>query len=167
MFLDINDPDGIDKRLSAYGEDKDIDYIVVSDGEGILGIGDQGVGAIRIAIAKLGLMTLCGGIHPARVLPIALDVGTNNDRLLNDELYMGNKFPRVRDEKYWDFVDKVIQAIKKDSPVQFCIMKILVCQLVETCYTSTEKNCLPLTMIFKEPGCGYGINHCCIEIFKT
>lgn len=115
-FLDINDPDGIDKRLSAYGEDKDIDYIVVSDGEGILGIGDQGVGAIRIAIAKLGLMTLCGGIHPARVLPIALDVGTNNDRLLNDELYMGNKFPRVRDEKYWDFVDKVIQAIKKRFP---------------------------------------------------
>ena len=58
-------------------------------------------------------MTLCGGIHPARVLPIALDVGTNNDRLLNDELYMGNKFPRVRDEKYWDFVDKVIKQSKR------------------------------------------------------
>lgn len=115
-FLDINDLDNIDERLSAYGEDKDIDYIVMSDGEGILGIGDQGVGGIRIAIAKLGLMTLCGGIHPARVLPITLDVGTNNDRLLNDDLYMGNKFPRVRGEKYWEFVDKVIHAIKKRFP---------------------------------------------------
>ena len=54
-------------------------------------------------------------------LPIALDVGTNNDRLLNDELYMGNKFPRVRDEKYWDFVDKVIQAIKKIPQFSFAL----------------------------------------------
>ncbi|ABN66714.2 mitochondrial malate dehydrogenase [Scheffersomyces stipitis CBS 6054] len=115
-FLDITDADSIDERLSVYGEDKDIDYIVVSDGEGILGIGDQGVGGIRIAIAKLGLMTLCGGIHPGRVLPVVFDVGTNNEKLLNDELYMGNKFPRVRGEEYWDFVDKFIQAVKKRFP---------------------------------------------------
>ncbi|EGW30406.1 NADP+-dependent malic enzyme, partial [Spathaspora passalidarum NRRL Y-27907] len=115
-FLDINDPDSIDTRLSAYGEDKDIDYIVVSDGEGILGIGDQGVGGIRIAIAKLGLMTLCGGIHPGRVLPIVLDVGTNNKKLLNDDLYMGNKMDRVRGDQYWDFIDKFIQAVKKRFP---------------------------------------------------
>lgn len=61
-------------------------------------------------------MTLCGGIHPARVLPITLDVGTNNDRLINDDIYMGNKFPRVRGEKYWDFIDKVIHCIKKRFP---------------------------------------------------
>ena len=115
-FLDITDPDSIDTRLSAYGEDKDIDYVVVSDGEGILGIGDQGVGGIRIAIAKLGLMTLCGGIHPGRVLPVVLDVGTNNQELLNDELYMGNKFPRVRGEQYWDFCDKFIKALKARFP---------------------------------------------------
>ncbi|RLV96576.1 NAD-dependent malic enzyme mitochondrial [Spathaspora sp. JA1] len=115
-FLDINDPDSIDTRLSAYGEDKDIDYIVVSDGEGILGIGDQGVGGIRIAIAKLGLMTLCGGIHPGRTLPIVLDTGTNNKKLLADDLYMGNKMDRVRGEQYWDFIDKFIQAIKKRFP---------------------------------------------------
>lgn len=115
-FLDISDPDSIDRRLSAYGEDKDIDYICVSDGEGILGIGDQGVGGIRIAVAKLGLMTLCAGIHPGRVMPVVLDVGTNNEELLNHELYMGNKFKRVRGEEYWSFVDKFINAVKKRFP---------------------------------------------------
>lgn len=115
-FLDITDPDSIDARLATYGEDKDIDYIVVSDGEGILGIGDQGVGGVRIAIAKLGLMTLCAGIHPGRFLPVVLDVGTNNESLQNDDLYMGNKFPRVRGEEYWDFVDKFITAVKKRFP---------------------------------------------------
>ncbi|CUM65207.1 uncharacterized protein PRCAT00002836001 [Priceomyces carsonii] len=115
-YLDINHPDTIDERLSAYGENKDIDYIVMSDGEGILGIGDQGVGGVRIAIAKLGLMTLCAGVHPGRVLPIGLDVGTNNEVLLTDELYMGNKMHRVRGEKYYDFVDKVVHAIKKRFP---------------------------------------------------
>lgn len=115
-FLDITDPDSIDDRLSCYGEDKDIDYIVMSDGEGILGIGDQGVGGIRISIAKLGLMTLCGGIHPGRVLPIVLDTGTNNEKLLKDELYMGNRIPRVRGEQYWEFIDKVIKSIKARFP---------------------------------------------------
>lgn len=115
-FLDITDIESIDRRLSAYGQDKDIDYIVVSDGEGILGIGDQGVGGIRITIAKLGLMTLCGGIHPGRVLPAVLDVGTNNEDLLKDDLYMGNKFERVRGEQYWEFIDAFIQAVKKRFP---------------------------------------------------
>ncbi|GEQ68228.1 hypothetical protein JCM33374_g1895 [Metschnikowia sp. JCM 33374] len=115
-FLDINSPESIDERLATYGEEKDIDYIVVSDGEGILGIGDQGVGGVRISIAKLGLMTLCAGIHPGRTLPVILDVGTNNTELQNDPLYMGNKCPRVRGERYWDFVDKFITAAKKRFP---------------------------------------------------
>lgn len=115
-FLDITKPETIEERLAVFGEDKDIDYVVVSDGEGILGIGDQGVGGIRIAIAKLGLMTLCGGIHPGRVLPVVLDAGTNNEKLLQDDLYMGNKFPRVRGEQYWDFVDTFIHALKKRFP---------------------------------------------------
>lgn len=116
-FLDITAPEEIDERLAAYGEDKDIDYIVLSDGEGILGIGDQGVGGIRIAIAKLGLMTLCAGIHPGRVLPVVFDVGTNNKELQQDDLYMGNKFERVRGEQYWAFVDKFIRAVKKRFPL--------------------------------------------------
>ena len=115
-FLDITDPDSIPERLASYGEDKDIDYIVVSDGGGILGIGDQGVGGVRIAIAKLGLMTLCGGIHPGRTLPVVLDTGTDNEKLLADDLYMGNKFPRVRGEQYWDFIDKFITAVKERFP---------------------------------------------------
>ncbi|AMD22281.1 HGL059Wp [Eremothecium sinecaudum] len=116
VFLDITEPDSIDARLSAYGECKDIDYIVVSDGEGILGIGDQGIGGIRIAISKLALMTLCGGIHPGRVLPVTLDVGTNNKKLARDELYMGNRFARIRGRQYDEFVDKFIKAVKRRFP---------------------------------------------------
>lgn len=116
VFLDITEPNSVEKRLAVYGEAKDVDYIVVSDSEGILGIGDQGVGGVRIAISKLALMTLCGGIHPGRVLPVCLDVGTNNKKLARDELYMGNKFSRIRGKQYDDFIDSFIQAVKKLYP---------------------------------------------------
>lgn len=115
-FLDITDPYSVEKRLAAFGEDKDVDYIVVLDGEGILGIGDQGVGGVRILILKLLLMTLCGGIHPGRAIPVCLDVGTNNQELANDELYMGNRFPRVQGEAYDAFCDIFIKAVKKRFP---------------------------------------------------
>ncbi|GME70659.1 unnamed protein product [Ambrosiozyma monospora] len=115
-FLDITDPDSIDERLSKFGEAKDIDYVVVSDGEGILGIGDQGMGGIRITIAKAALMTLCGGLHPGRVIAVGLDTGTNNKNLLNDSLYMGNKFPRVRGEEYDVFMEKFITSLTKRFP---------------------------------------------------
>lgn len=115
-FLDITSPETIESRLAKFGEDKDIDYMVISDGEGILGIGDQGVGGIRIAIAKLGLMTLCGGIHPGRVIPVCIDAGTNNERLLNDELYMGNKFPRISGKQYDDFVASFMKVVKEKYP---------------------------------------------------
>ncbi|CCD27378.1 malate dehydrogenase (oxaloacetate-decarboxylating) NDAI_0K01870 [Naumovozyma dairenensis CBS 421] len=116
VFLDITEPDSVEERLSVYGKDKDVDYIVVSDSEGILGIGDQGVGGIRIAVSKLALMTLCGGIHPGRVLPVCLDVGTNNKQLARDELYMGNKFARVRGKQYDQLVENFIKAVKKLFP---------------------------------------------------
>lgn len=116
VFLDITEPDSIERRLAAYGEDKDVDYVVVSDSEGILGIGDQGIGGIRIAISKLALMTLCAGIHPGRVMPVCLDVGTNNKKLARDELYMGNRFSRIRGKQYDEFVDKFIKALKKRFP---------------------------------------------------
>lgn len=115
-FLDITDPYSVEKRLASFGEDKDVDYIVVSDGEGILGIGDQGVGGVRIAISKLSLMTLCGGIHPGRAIPVCLDVGTNNKELANDELYMGNRFARVSGDAYDAFCDIFIKSIKKRFP---------------------------------------------------
>ncbi|QLG72684.1 hypothetical protein HG535_0D03920 [Zygotorulaspora mrakii] len=116
VFLDITEPESVERRLSVYGSDKDVDYIVVSDSEGILGIGDQGIGGIRIAISKLALMTLCAGIHPGRVMPVCLDVGTNNKKLARDELYMGNRFARVRGKQYDELVDKFIKAVKKRFP---------------------------------------------------
>ena len=115
-FLDITEPENIDKRLAQFGEDKDVDYIVITDSEGILGIGDQGVGGVRIAIAKAALMTLCGGLHPGRVIACVLDVGTNNKKLLEDDLYMGNRFPRVRGKEYDDFTNKCIMAMQKRFP---------------------------------------------------
>lgn len=116
IFLDITEPDSVERRMAVYGGDKDVDYIVVSDSEGILGIGDQGIGGIRIAISKLALMTLCAGIHPGRVMPVCLDVGTNNKKLARDELYMGNRFARVRGKQYDDLIEEFIKAVKKRFP---------------------------------------------------
>lgn len=76
-FLNIDDANRIDDDINQWGDPEDIDIIVVSDGQQILGIGDQGVGAILISVAKLVLYTLCAGIHPARTLPVVLDCGTN------------------------------------------------------------------------------------------
>ena len=85
-------------------------------GEEILGIGDQGVGGIGISTAKLVLMTLCGGLHPNRTLPVVLDCGTDNKELLDDELYLGNRHGRVRGKRYDDFVDTFVKAVKKLFP---------------------------------------------------
>jgi malate dehydrogenase (oxaloacetate-decarboxylating) len=76
-FLNIFDKDRVEENLSQWGKAEDIDYIVVTDGEEILGIGDQGVGGILISVAKLAITTLCAGIHPARTLPVVLDCGTD------------------------------------------------------------------------------------------
>lgn len=117
-FLSITAPseEEIEERLIPFGTDKDIDYIVVSDGEGVLGIGDQGVGGIGIVIGKLALMTACGGIHPGRGIPITLDVGTNNQDLINDPLYMGNRFPRVEGDEYNAFIKNFIAVVKRRFP---------------------------------------------------
>lgn len=115
-FLNIDDVDQVEERLAKFGRPEDVDYIVVSDGEEILGIGDQGIGGILISVAKLVLTTVCAGIHPNRSLPVVLDTGTNNEKLLNDELYLGLKRSRVRGEKYDNFVEAFIKAAKKLYP---------------------------------------------------
>ncbi|OQE45083.1 hypothetical protein PENCOP_c002G02742 [Penicillium coprophilum] len=115
-FLNINDQDHFDEYLAGFGTEEDIDYIVVSDGEEILGIGDQGVGAILISVAKLVITTLCAGIHPSRQLPVVLDCGTDNEELLDDKLYLGLRQRRVRGEKYDEFVDKFVKAARKQFP---------------------------------------------------
>lgn len=95
---------------------EEVDVIVVTDGERILGLGDQGIGGMTIPIGKLSLYTLFGGIHPARTLPIILDVGTNNEDLLKDEFYLGWRHERLSGPKYDEFVEKFIQAVKKRYP---------------------------------------------------
>jgi len=95
---------------------REVDVIVVTDGERILGIGDQGVGGLGIPIGKLSLYTLIGGIRPERTLPIVLDVGTNNMDRLNDPEYLGWRHERITGQPYFDFVDQFVQAVKQELP---------------------------------------------------
>lgn len=115
-FLNINDMDRVHHDLAQWGRPEDIDYIVVTDGEEILGIGDQGCGGVLISVAKLVLTTLCAGIHPNRVLPVVLDCGTDNEELLKDDLYLGLRQNRVRGEKYDKFVDSFVKAARELYP---------------------------------------------------
>lgn len=97
----------------------EVDLIVVTDGEGVLGIGDQGVGGIDIPVAKLMVYGLCGGIDPKRTLPICLDVGTNNQLLLDDPLYLGCRVPRLSGDAYDSFILTFVESIQKHFPHAF------------------------------------------------
>ena len=115
-FLSIHNPDDIEEALKNAASDRDIRLIVVTDAEEILGIGDWGVGGVAISIGKLMVYTAAAGVNPEQVLPLVLDVGTNNQKLINDPLYLGNRHPRVRGKEYFDFVDKFVTTAEKLFP---------------------------------------------------
>ncbi|WP_171407855.1 NAD-dependent malic enzyme [Acinetobacter rongchengensis] len=115
IFISYPDRAHIDDILNNVNK-KNVKVIVITDGERILGLGDQGIGGMGIPIGKLSLYTACGGISPAYTLPITIDVGTNNPQLLNDPIYMGWSQPRISGEEYYNFVDDVMAAIKRRWP---------------------------------------------------
>lgn len=115
MFICYEDKDKIYDVLKERENEK-IDLIVVTDSEGILGIGDQGVGGIEIPIGKLMVYTACAGINPNHVLPIVLDVGTNNEDRLNSKKYVGWRNKRIKGKDYDDFIKEFVHAVKKVFP---------------------------------------------------
>lgn len=118
LYITHADQHRIDEILMNRSN-SEIDLIVVTDGEGVLGIGDQGIGGIDIPVAKLMVYGLCGGIDPNRALPICLDVGTNNQTLLDDPLYLGCRMPRVSGAAYDAFIHTFVESIQKHFPHAF------------------------------------------------
>ena len=114
IFISYPERDQMDEILENI--ERDIEVIVVTDGERILGLGDQGAGGMGIPIGKLSLYTLCGGIDPAKTLPILLDLGTNNEERLDDPRYVGWREHRIKGAEYDAFIDQFVQAVKKRFP---------------------------------------------------
>ncbi len=117
VFLSIDHQDAIEESLRNFGAgSEDVDLIVATDSEGILGIGDWGVGGVEISIGKLTVYVAAAGIHPRRVIPVVLDVGTDNQALLNDPKYLGNRHARVRGQRYDDFIDAYVTTAHRLFP---------------------------------------------------
>ena len=117
VYLSVDHPEDVEEALRNSGLGaNDVDLLVATDSEGILGIGDQGVGGIEISVGKLAVYTAAAGIHPSRALPVVLDVGTDNLNLLNDEMYLGERHPRVRGERYDRLIDAYVTACQKLFP---------------------------------------------------
>ena len=109
-YLDINHPENIEEALKNAADNRDIRLIVVTDAEGILGIGDWGVNGVDISVGKLMVYTGAAGIDPSMVLPLVIDAGTNREELRNNPNYLGNRHERVRGERYYEFIDQFVQT---------------------------------------------------------
>ena len=116
VYLSIDSPEMIEESLKNATKDREIRLIVVTDAEGILGIGDWGTNGVDISVGKLMVYTAAAGIDPKSVLPVVLDAGTNRETLLGDKLYLGNRHKRVYGDKYYDFIDKFVQTAEKLFP---------------------------------------------------
>ncbi|MFH4463531.1 NAD-dependent malic enzyme [Vibrio diabolicus] len=141
LFISYPNRDRIDDLLNN-AANHNVKVIVVTDGERILGLGDQGIGGMGIPIGKLSLYTACGGISPAYTLPIVLDVGTNNPQRLADPMYMGWRHPRITGAEYDAFVEEFIQAVQRrwpDALIQF--------------EDFAQKNAMPLLERYKHRVC--------------
>lgn len=115
-YLDINHPENIEQTLKNAADNRDIRLIVVTDAEGILGIGDWGVNGVDISVGKLMVYTGAAGIDPSMVLPLVIDAGTNREELRNNPNYLGNRHERVRGERYYEFIDQFVQTAERLFP---------------------------------------------------
>ena len=115
-YLDINHPENIEETLKNAADNRDIRLIVVTDAEGILGIGDWGVNGVDISVGKLMVYTGAAGIDPSLVLPLVIDAGTNREELRNNPNYLGNRHERVRGERYYEFIDQFVQTAERLFP---------------------------------------------------
>ena len=115
-FVSVDAPEDIEATLKNAADGRDIRLVVVTDAEGILGMGDWGVNGVDIAIGKLMVYTAAAGIDPSQVLPVSIDAGTNNQKLLDDPLYLGNSHKRVSGEQYYDVIDKFVAAEQQLFP---------------------------------------------------
>ena len=141
LFISYPNKDRIRDILNNSTRHK-VKVIVVTDGERILGLGDQGIGGMGIPIGKLSLYTSCGGISPAYTLPVTLDVGTDNPQLLEDPMYMGWRHPRISGEQYNEFVEAFMEAVQERWPnalIQF--------------EDFAQKNAMPLLERYKDRYC--------------
>ena len=115
-YLDINHPENIEATLKNVAGDREIRLIVVTDAEGILGIGDWGTNGVDISVGKLMVYTGAAGIDPSMVLPLVIDAGTNREELRNNPNYLGNRHERVRGDRYYDFIDQFVQTAERLFP---------------------------------------------------
>lgn len=115
-YLDINHPENIEATLQNAAGEREIRLIVVTDAEGILGIGDWGTNGVDISVGKLMVYTAAAGIDPSMVLPLVIDAGTNRKELLENPNYLGNRHERVRGDRYYDFVDQFVQTAERLFP---------------------------------------------------